>query len=938
MLIRPVIFVGSIGLLGLIANVSLGAVITPVSAFASSYYNTSLSPTQAINNAGLDISAGNVLTYTHDVRGDGFGTWITGQGQGGGGSSAPTTQNQYIVFNLGANYDLTSAYIWQLVQGTLLDRGLKDFRLLASSAAPISGQASNPPANYDLTGFTEILAPSVLNIGTLNSGQPVRPTAQKFSLTNANNVRQIYLDVNSAHSGMANSYVGLSEIKFEGTLSPVVAHRWTNAAGGMWHTSGNWSPSSVPATDQNVVFDLDSTYTVTLNRNTTINNLDVSAGHVTIDPQSNILRPNTINISSGGKLTVPAMVHTAGAAGQVFYLGLLNLTDGTLEVAGGAFRPRSAPFTASGLTYTAWTLSGQIATSARPTVELTNGAYNIGTTSADGEGAIVIGINGGRGGVLIDGNNSILRSAAINGSAGQLAVGFGGTTLNGTYHASDGELHVSNGGTARGQYDVYIGRNGGKGVAVVDGVNSSLISVNSSLFVGANRHSSAGVPADGTLTIRNGGRATGTNIVIGYNGAAGRLTLTGEGSSLATTSDTGGLAIGFNEFGQSAPANAHLVVTDKATATVSGNLLVGRASGATGTLDILRGGQVHTTAAVNYSAIGYHGNGTVNIDGAGSQLTSVSNTFYVGYGVPGTADLNITNGGELRVSQLAQIGAAGGIGRVVVGKSDGSDTGTSVLSAASLDLGTGNSPDGTLTVYRQGFVDVSGRFRSPAQWGIGLHLHGGTIKAGSFSIDTASMLNWTSGTLWLDGGTASFGSTNNTFVVPSDGTLQGSGTINRAVRVEGTISPGNEDSIATLAMRNLTLGTSNTTGLLAANIDLGDSSADLLNVTGTVNLTNAALALSLLDLDSADLTMPQTYLLIQNDSNDAVIGSFTSVLGLSSLVQYSLDYAFLGQALNGTGTGNDVAITFTAVPEPTTMIAPLIAGLSLLSRRRRYRN
>lgn len=109
--IRSVVGIGGIGLLTLGVEVSSGDIITPVLAFASSYYNSNLSPTQAINNAGLNMTSGDILTWTHTAPQDGWQTWITGQGQGGGGSTAPTTANQYIVFDLGNNYDLTDAYI-----------------------------------------------------------------------------------------------------------------------------------------------------------------------------------------------------------------------------------------------------------------------------------------------------------------------------------------------------------------------------------------------------------------------------------------------------------------------------------------------------------------------------------------------------------------------------------------------------------------------------------------------------------------------------------------------------------------------------------------------------------------------------------------------------------------------------------------------------------
>ena len=209
---------------------------------------------------------------------------MPGQGQGIAGS-APVVASQYVVFNLGGNYDLSSAYLWQIIQPGLLGRGIKEFELYASPNAPNPVSAANPPATYDLSGFTQILG-----LSTLAQASGSSTPTQTFALSSATNVRQVYLKINSDWNGLTNDYVGLAEIKFEGTAIPAVLYNWANTAGGSWQTAGNWSPAGGPPTaNDNVTFALNNTYTVTSGSNATVTTMNVSAGDVTLNLGSTTL-------------------------------------------------------------------------------------------------------------------------------------------------------------------------------------------------------------------------------------------------------------------------------------------------------------------------------------------------------------------------------------------------------------------------------------------------------------------------------------------------------------------------------------------------------------------------------------------------------------------------------------------------------------------------
>ncbi len=185
---------GVVGLAEIKFGTTGGQVVTPVDVFASSYWGPSQTPANLINGAGLDTSSGNVMMYTHAPHGSAHGMWATGNGQGVGGAD-PIVAGQYVVLDLGANYDLSQAYLWQMVQTNLLGRGIKEFRLYGSPDAPSAADKANPPAEYDLTGY------SLLVDTTLGPPPSSGPSiTQAIALSGATNVRTIYLEVQSNYN------------------------------------------------------------------------------------------------------------------------------------------------------------------------------------------------------------------------------------------------------------------------------------------------------------------------------------------------------------------------------------------------------------------------------------------------------------------------------------------------------------------------------------------------------------------------------------------------------------------------------------------------------------------------------------------------------------------------------------------------------------------
>ncbi len=145
--------------------------------------------------------------------------------------------------------------------------------------------------------------------------------------------------------------------------------------------------------------------------------------------------------------------------------------------------------------------------------------------------------------------------------------------------------------------------------------------------------------------------------------------------------------------------------------------------------------------------------------------------------------------------------------------------------------------------------------------------------------------------------------------IGSAGTLSGTGIIGGAVTVNsgGSIRLG--AAAAVLSSGDLTLGAGSTFG-----VNLTGAATDQLNVTGSVGLNSATLSA----LVGATPTSGETYVLINNDGSDAIVGTFA---GLAEGATVTLGGHRFVISYHG-GDGNDVVLTADHAP---------VAGASTLS-------
>lgn len=163
------------------------AVVTPSSVQVSSFYGVEQEPNNLINGSGL-LGSGDILSRTHHNSEVAVGMWH---------SNGSAVSSAWVSFDLGSSYTVTSAYIWQMNQLYLLGRGVKNFRIYTSSAA-------TGPINHLVGTFS-------LNVagGTTNEAHQ----SVNFPATVA---RRILFEIIDNWNGLANDYVGLAEVRFEG--------------------------------------------------------------------------------------------------------------------------------------------------------------------------------------------------------------------------------------------------------------------------------------------------------------------------------------------------------------------------------------------------------------------------------------------------------------------------------------------------------------------------------------------------------------------------------------------------------------------------------------------------------------------------------------------------------------------------------------------------
>ncbi len=185
--------------------------IKPVTAWASSTYNADQIIVKIVNGVGL--SGSESVSATHDNQASAQTMWHAA-------AVAASNVSVIVLLDTDTAYDLTQMYVWNHNQAALTGRGISNVNVYVSADAHVESP------HWEFVGTCTFARAA---------GGPTEP-CQSLPLP-ATRVRMVKLSIQSAWDGAAAPYVGLSEIRFEGTPVPVSPMPWTVSGYTAYNTS-----------------------------------------------------------------------------------------------------------------------------------------------------------------------------------------------------------------------------------------------------------------------------------------------------------------------------------------------------------------------------------------------------------------------------------------------------------------------------------------------------------------------------------------------------------------------------------------------------------------------------------------------------------------------------------------------------------------------------
>lgn len=388
-----------------------------------------------------------------------------------------------------------------------------------------------------------------------------------------------------------------------------------------------------------------------------------------------------------------------------------------------------------------------------------------------------------------------------------------------------------------------------------------------------------------------------------WSGLSGDYLLNTAGNWAGGTKPVSGDIINFTSWvgpSNSVNSNEVTLTNDLVSVPIGGLTSSGDFSGnvyTINTLTLTDGASIDLGSDASVQITNLTAQGAVTLDGVVTNLTavgavSVSNGG-VAYNVIAPSLTVLSGGGFLTAAPLVGQPFPLDIDNMTV--QEGSEfiicspTGTESVITFPITFGGGTGADPAIDVSQCMGAD-------------GYIAHNGQLTlSGNLTLLSNTTIRMGSNTATIDGGLTTNGFTL-TIDIDGGSMLMGSGTVGN-IALTGIIAPGHSPGC---------LNSGNISGAGTYQIQIGGATVctgyDQLNVTGTVNLTGATLDTSI--YGSFKPVAGQIYTIINNDSSDAVTGSFTSLPeGTNFTVSgYVFKVSYVG------GTGNDVILTVVSVP------------------------
>jgi subtilase-type serine protease len=525
---------------------------------------------------------------------------------------------------------------------------------------------------------------------------------------------------------------------------------------------------------------------------------------------------------------------------------LLRRAGLALALAGLCAGPASAAtYTWGGTDGASWFLGSNWSGSTVPTSSDTLFMDNGNTVVIDGAAASSYDTrvgNTGTGSLLIENGGSLTdttifigQAAGSSGTAVVTGAGSSWTTTSmGVGHSGTGSLTISDGATLTvTTYSSYVGAEAtGIGTVTVTGAGSSWIG-NNYLYIGNN--------GTATVLVEDGGSVSnGLDAYVGrHAGSNATVTVTGDGSSWTTG---GNLYVGYNGTGS-------YTVTDGATTTINGDIVVGYGSAGIGTLTVSDGAVLQVGGGTNGISTG-SGTATIVIDNATLRVINSALTSSAAMTLGSTVTIDTNGYGASLSGVLSGSGSLlkTGTGTLTLSGAN-TYTGGTTLQAGTLALGSSTALGAdALTMADGTTLDLVGNGLSVANWitstgtatinvGAGLSntlkgdLDGGSdgllVKTGSGTLvltgdaDYGNGTEVAAGTLQIgDGGT--HGSITGDVLVDSGATL----AVNRSDDIPFASTVSGEGSVVKLGSGTLTVLGENTytggTEVAAGTLQIGN--------------------------------------------------------------------------------------------------------------------
>ncbi len=397
----------------------------------------------------------------------------------------------------------------------------------------------------------------------------------------------------------------------------------------------------------------------------------------------------------------------------------------------------------------------------------------------------------------------------------------------------------------------------------------------------------------GAVTVNS----SGTLALNGFNDTVGLVIVAG-----GSITGTGTLSSTANFDVRSGSSSAILGGTTGLTKSTAGSFTLSNANTYTGTTSVYAGTLVlgHATNSLNDSGAVVVNGGTLML---GNNNDTVGNVTLINGSISGT-------GGKLGSSSFQLENGTVTAKLSGVGSLTKTTTGIVTLSNSNDYIGNTNVSSGTLIISTLGSINS--------------YLSTFNATGGLTRIDAGGVVNVNQVNLSGNATMAVNGTLNATsgIVLSNTAVLKGNGQINSALTLAtgAQLAPGN--SIGHLTMNSLALA-----GNYSWEVASGTNSADLVDVTSTLDLTGASLSI----IETGTFSIGQKFTLFSYGL--FAPSQFTGWSNGSVQGGWRINYFDTAPGLNG-GSGLGY-VSLTSVPEPTALFLGVIGLCGIAAKRRR---